>query len=66
MDNIKPIHKYTQSEANEVMRTILNKIYIARNITLNESVIIEQLKVIDKLMKTVEYDDEEDEDKIKY
>lgn len=54
MENLQPIHEYTDSEGYLVMKTILNKIYIARNITLNESAIIEQLKNIDRLMKTVD------------
>lgn len=54
MEDYLPIHEYTESEGYLIMKTILNKIYIARNITLNESAIIEQLKNIDKLMRTVE------------
>lgn len=57
MDNIKPLQKYSEAEGYDVMRAILNKIYIARNITLNEALIIQQLKVIDQLMRTVEYDE---------
>ena len=51
-DNYLPIHEYTESEGHKIMKDILSKIYIARNISLDEAAIIEQFKVIDKLMAT--------------
>lgn len=48
-ENESPIEKAEwRPPTYDEMRSLLNRIYIARNITLNEPVIIECLKQIDK------------------
>ncbi len=56
MNELSPISDYTEAEGYEIMREIMNKIYIARNINLNEKIIIEQLEKIDQLFRTVKHD----------
>jgi len=43
------------NKENLLYRSILNKIYIARNITLSESEIVKQLKRIDSLLREENY-----------
>ena len=49
---ITSISDYPPTEALQILCTICNKIYIARNITLDQNAILEQLKEIDKLFRT--------------
>lgn len=48
----KQIWELPPEKALEVLKEICNRIYIARNITLNNDSILEQLKMIDKLFRT--------------
>lgn len=47
----KTINEYTPAEQLEILRYICNQIYIARNISLNEQTILDNLKNIDILFK---------------
>jgi hypothetical protein len=47
-----PISELPKEEAFQTLMSICNKIYIARNITLSNDSILEQLKMIDKLFRT--------------
>lgn len=48
---MKPITDYSPEEQLDILLSICNKIYIARNISMDSFGIIEQLKVIDSLFK---------------
>ncbi len=50
-----PIATHSKERQLEILTDICNAIYIARNITLNNDYLIEKLKDIDSLFKTVEY-----------
>ena len=54
------ISDYSPEEQRILMLDICNRIYMARNITLSQDTILEELKKIDCLFKTVEYNDEDD------
>ena len=49
-------------DINDVCRDICNQIYIARNITLNHDMIMTQLKRIDIVLRSREYQDYDEEE----
>lgn len=57
-----PIHRYDSTTQLLKLKEVCNKIYIARNISLSQSGVIEQLEVIDSLFSSDDgYYDEVDE-----
>lgn len=56
----KRIYNYSSDEQRTIMLDICNRIYMARNITLSEETILEELKKIDCLFRNGGYNDEDD------
>lgn len=56
----KRIYNYSSDEQRTIMLDICNRIYMARNITLSEETILEELKKIDCLFRDGGYNDEDD------
>jgi hypothetical protein len=56
----KRIYNYSSDEQRTIMLDICNHIYMARNITLSEETILEELKKIDCLFRNGGYNDEDE------
>lgn len=56
----KHIYDFNSDEQRTIMLDICNRIYMCRNITLSNEGVLEELKKIDCLFRTVEYNDEDD------
>lgn len=56
----KRIFDFRSDEQRTIMLDICNRIYIARNITLSEDSIVEELKKIDCLFKDGGYTEDDD------
>ena len=46
------LHKYEPQEQLKILKELCNKIYIARNITLRQDTILEQLANVDSLFRS--------------
>ena len=53
--DLKRIDDYDTSAQLTILRDICNSIYIARNITMSEELIIDNLEKIDKLLRDENY-----------
>ena len=56
----KRILDFSSDEQRTIMLDICNRIYMARNITLSEETILDELKKIDCLFKDGGYNDEDE------
>ena len=56
----KRIFDFTSDEQRTIMLDICNRIYMARNITLSQESILDELKKIDCLFRNDEYNDEDE------
>jgi hypothetical protein len=50
-EDLKRIEEYTQAQMLVILLDICNSIYIARNITLREDDVVDNLKKIDRLFR---------------
>ena len=56
----KRIYDFNSDEQRTLMLDICNRIYIARNITLSEENLFEELRKIDSLFRETEYNQEDE------